>query len=352
MAEIEHFVDPQEKNHERFSEVQDVKLRLLPKQVQQSGKTDISERTLGDAVGDGMIDNQTLGYFLGRIHLFLIKIGIDPSRLRFRQHMANEMAHYASDCWDAEIHTSYGWIECVGCADRSAYDLTVHAKKTKRDLVVQKAHKEPKVYEKWVADINRKALGPKFKKEARVVEESIMALDEKALENLESQLKNGSGKVYCEELKKEVEISSELLKVEKKTIKETVREFTPNVIEPSFGIGRIFYALLEHSFWVRGEDSENVKKGAQDSIRGVLSLLPTVAPIKALLVPISSNKDLVPLTKSIARQLRTAGVACRVDDSSASIGRRYSRNDELGTPFACTLDFASLTKGTVSMAKH
>lgn len=84
------------------------------------------------------------------------------------------------------------------------------------------------------------------------------------------------------------------MKVEKKTIKETVREFTPNVIEPSFGIGRIFYALLEHSFWVRGEDSENVKKGAQDSIRGVLSLLPTVAPIKALLVPISSNKDLVP----------------------------------------------------------
>ncbi|KAI3475967.1 hypothetical protein L1887_62525 [Cichorium endivia] len=50
-----------------------------------------------------------------------------------------------NDCWDAEIHTSYGWIECVGCADRSAYDLTVHSKRTKKDLVVQKAHKEPKV---------------------------------------------------------------------------------------------------------------------------------------------------------------------------------------------------------------
>ena len=38
--------------------------------------------------------------------------------------MNNEMAHYACDCWDAEIKTTYGWVECVGCADRSAYDLT------------------------------------------------------------------------------------------------------------------------------------------------------------------------------------------------------------------------------------
>lgn len=41
------------------------------------------------------------------------------------------MAHYASDCWDAEIHTSYGWIECVGHADRSCYDLTQHGTQTR-----------------------------------------------------------------------------------------------------------------------------------------------------------------------------------------------------------------------------
>ena len=44
----------------------------------------------------GIVDNETLGYFLGRIYLFLTKIGIDPKRLRCRQHMSNEMAHYAS----------------------------------------------------------------------------------------------------------------------------------------------------------------------------------------------------------------------------------------------------------------
>ena len=332
MAEIEHFVDPLEKNHERFGEVKSLTLSFLPKGTQQAGKSDIQRITIGDAVQSKMVDNETLGYFLGRIHLFLVKIGIDETKLRFRQHMGNEMAHYASDCWDAEILTSYGWIECVGCADRSAYDLTVHAKKTKKDLVVQKALKEPKVYDKLVAVVEKKSLGPKFKKDARLVEDGIMALDQAGLEQLQSQLKNGSAKVGA------FEVTPDLVRVDLRNIRESVREFTPNVIEPSFGIGRIFYSLLEHSFWSRAEDKD----------RGVLSLPPLVAPIKALVVPISSNEKLAPLVKEVSRKLRAKGVASRVDDSSATIGRRYSRNDELGTPFACTLDFASLSKGTVS----
>lgn len=74
----------------------------------------------------GIVNNETLGYFIGRVYLFLTQLGIDKDRLRFRQHLANEMAHYAADCWDAEIECSYGWIECVGIADRSAYDLRAH----------------------------------------------------------------------------------------------------------------------------------------------------------------------------------------------------------------------------------
>lgn len=61
------------------------------------------------------------------MYLFLTHLGIDKDRLRFRQHLPNEMAHYAADCWDAEIECSYGWIECVGIADRSAYDLRAHS---------------------------------------------------------------------------------------------------------------------------------------------------------------------------------------------------------------------------------
>jgi len=55
----------------------------------------------------GLIANETLGYFMARIYLFLTKIGVDANKFRFRQHMSNEMAHYACDCWDAECQTSY-----------------------------------------------------------------------------------------------------------------------------------------------------------------------------------------------------------------------------------------------------
>lgn len=53
----------------------------------------------------------------------MVAAGVAPGRLRFRQHLVHEMAHYAEDCWDAEVECSYGWIECAGLADRSAFDL-------------------------------------------------------------------------------------------------------------------------------------------------------------------------------------------------------------------------------------
>lgn len=81
---------------------------------------------LGEAVQKGIIGSETLAYFIGRTFLYMKKIGMNPKRLRFRQHLQNEMAHYASDCWDAEAECSYGWIECAGLSDRSAFDLKVY----------------------------------------------------------------------------------------------------------------------------------------------------------------------------------------------------------------------------------
>lgn len=191
MAEIEHYVDPLDKNHIRFDEIKDVKLRFLPKDVQAAGRTDISDITVGEAVSKKIVDNETLGYFLARIYLFLLKIGVDPARLRFRQHMANEMAHYAADCWDAEIETSYGWIECVGCADRSAYDLTVHSNATGRPLVARQTLPEPLIEEKETPEFNSKLWGKTFTKNAELVKGLVNALDEAGLVKLKTDLAAG-----------------------------------------------------------------------------------------------------------------------------------------------------------------
>ncbi|KAG9202607.1 Glycine--tRNA ligase 1, mitochondrial [Epicoccum nigrum] len=342
MAEIEHYVDPEGgKKHSRFEEVADIELELLDRNVQLSGKTTVKTTKIGEAVKTGLVDNETLGYFLARIQQFLLKIGADPKKIRFRQHMANEMAHYAADCWDAELLTSYGWIECVGCADRSAYDLTVHMKKTGAPLVVREPRKEPLKVEEWVCDIEKKKFGPKFKKDGKTVENAIEALTQDLREKLSLDLEK-EGKIVIDVPgvgDGKVEVPKELITIEKRTRVENVREYTPNVIEPSFGIGRIVYALCEHTYWTR----------EQDEARGVLSFPPTVAPTKALIVPLSSHSDFKPFVRTLSDKLQEAGVSTRVDDSGASIGKRYSRNDELGTPLGITIDFQSVKDNTFTL---
>ncbi len=105
--------------------------------------------------------------------------------------MANEMAHYATDCWDFEIKSSYGWIECVGCADRSAYDLSVHQKKTKQKLCVKENLTEPYVYDKLDVNIDAKAFGMRFKKDARELQAIITDSSQEELASLKSRLENG-----------------------------------------------------------------------------------------------------------------------------------------------------------------
>ncbi|KAF2756166.1 glycyl-tRNA synthetase [Pseudovirgaria hyperparasitica] len=342
MAEIEHFVDPEGgKKHPRFEEVKDVELELLNRETQLAGKTKVETTPIGKAVSSGLVDNETLGYFLARIQQFLLKIGVDKKKIRFRQHMANEMAHYAADCWDAELLTSYGWIECVGCADRSAYDLSVHAKKTGAPLIVRETRKEPLSIEEYQIDLDKKKFGPTFKKDGKAVESAIEALTQDMREKLSLDLKN-DGKIIVDVAgvgDGKVEIPKELITIEKRTRVEHIREFVPNVIEPSFGIGRIFYALIEHLFWTRPDDVD----------RGVISFPPAVAPTKVLLVPLSTNADFRPLVQQMGRKLRALGISNRVDDSSASIGKRYARNDELGTPFGITVDFQSIKDNTFTL---
>jgi glycyl-tRNA synthetase len=264
MAEIEHFVDPHGgKKHARFHEVENVELVLLDRHTQLSGKTSVQKIAISEAVKTKLVDNETLGYFLARIHLFMSKIGIDQSKIRFRQHMANEMAHYATDCWDCELLTSSGWVECVGCADRSAYDLTVHAKRTGAPLVVRERLDEPVIVEEWEVTIEKKKFGPHFTKNAKAVEDAILATTQEQREALAKQLKE-KGSISIEVANVgdgKVEINKDLIKIEFIRRTENTREYTPNVIEPSFGIGRILYSLIEHNYWTRASDGGDEARG-------------------------------------------------------------------------------------------
>nr|CAD7396501.1 unnamed protein product [Timema poppensis] len=352
MAEIEHFCDPNDKQHPKFDSVKETELLLYSACNQMDGKSAeiirigdavqrglVANQTLGDKIVaklvlvifwfQGLVANQTLGYFMARIQQFLILVGIDTSKLRFRQHMSNEMAHYACDCWDAEMLTSYGWIECVGCADRSAFDLTQHTKATGVRLAAEKKLQEPKVIEVTEAVPNKSVVGKAFKKDAKVVQDYLATLQKDVVVEIQKALKDE----YVATINDvNYKLTKDMLVVKNYQKTVHVEEIIPSVIEPSFGIGRIMYALFEHNFRMREGDEQ----------RTFLSLPPVVAPLKCSVLPLSGNAEFQPFVKQLSQGLTRLDVSHKVDDSSGSIGRRYARTDEISIPFGVTIDFDTL----------
>lgn len=338
LAEIEHFVDPQDKSHPKFTDVEDLEFLMFPRELQVSGQS-AKKTVLKEAVAKGIVNNQTLGYFIGRVYLFLTSLGIDKERLRFRQHLANEMAHYAADCWDAEIESSYGWIECVGIADRSAYDLRAHTEKSGVALVAHEKFAEPKEVEKVVITPVKKELGLAFKGSQKMVVEALEAMDEKEAMEMKANLESkGEVEFNVCTLEKKVTITNKMVTISKEKKKEHQRVFTPSVIEPSFGIGRIIYCLYEHSFYTRPSKEGNEQLN-------VFRFPPLVAPIKCTVFPLVQNQQYEEVAKQIAKSLTAAGISYKIDITGTSIGKRYARTDELGVPFAITVD--STTSVTV-----
>ncbi|XP_019170112.1 PREDICTED: glycine--tRNA ligase, mitochondrial 1-like [Ipomoea nil] len=338
LAEIEHFVDPEDKSHPKFSDVSKLEFLMFPREDQVSGRS-ARKIPLGEAVAQGTINNETLGYFIGRVYVFLTHLGIDRDRLRFRQHLQNEMAHYAADCWDAEIECSYGWIECVGIADRSAYDLRAHTDKSGVSLIAHEKLPEPREVEKLVITPVKKELGLAFKGNQRMVVEALESMGEKEALELKATLESkGEAEFQVCTLDKVVTIKKNMVSISKEKIKEHQRVFTPSVIEPSFGIGRIIYCLYEHSFYTRPS-----RDG--DEQLNVFRFPPLVAPIKCTVFPLVQNAEYEEVAKRIARSLTAAGLSYKIDITGTSIGKRYARTDELGVPFAITVD--STTSVTV-----
>jgi len=122
--------------------------------------------------------------------------------------------------------------------------------------------------------------------------------------------------------------------------------WTPYVIEPAAGLTRSLMAFLVDSYH---EDEAPNSKGGVDT-RTVLRLDRRLAPIKVAILPLSRNEQLSPLAQKVADDLRQYWNV-EFDDAGA-IGRRYRRNDEIGTPFAVTVDFESLEDNAVTIRER
>ena len=126
----------------------------------------------------------------------------------------------------------------------------------------------------------------------------------------------------------------------------TGERYVPYVIEPSFGLTRALMAFLIEAY---AEDEAPNTKGGVDT-RTVLRLDRRLAPVKVAVFPLSRNEQLSPLAKTVADDLRKQW-NIEFDDAGA-IGRRYRRQDEIGTPFCVTVDFDSLEDNAVTIRER
>ncbi|MHB8102393.1 MAG: glycine--tRNA ligase [Methanosarcina sp.] len=358
-AECEIFVDPRNKKHPNFERFADKELILYSQEAQKKGES--FRMTVREAVKAGVIAHEFLGYNIALTNEFLTKVGINPAKLRFRQHLKDEMAHYAIDCWDAEIETDrFGWVEMVGIADRTDYDLKAHARVSKTELYVYVEYDEPRIITRFAINPNMGKLGPAFKGKARAVSDALKQLSEE-------ELSTGEIKVTVDG--EELTISPDMVSFAEETVKVSGENVIPHVIEPSYGIDRIFYGVMEHAFDEEniaqkateaglkgaeeaGKESEAVKDEneveGEEEARLVMHFSSAVAPVQVAVLPLLTRKELSDPAKEIVVKLREKTLLVNYDDSG-TIGRRYRRNDEIGTPYSVTVDYDTLEDGTVTI---
>ena len=128
---------------------------------------------------------------------------------------------------------------------------------------------------------------------------------------------------------------------------EANEHVTPFVVEPTFGVDRSVFAFLTDAYVE--EEAPTASGGTERRV--VLKLHPTLAPVKVAVLPLSRNEKLAPLARQVFDTVRRANVAngmVQYDDTQ-SIGRRYRRQDEVGTPLCVTVDFDSLDDDAVTI---
>jgi glycyl-tRNA synthetase len=127
---------------------------------------------------------------------------------------------------------------------------------------------------------------------------------------------------------------------------ETNERYVPYVIEPAGGVDRSMLAFLLDAY---AEDEAPDAKGVMER-RTVLRLDHRLAPVKVAVLPLSRNADLSPKARDVAA---TARMHWNADfDDAGAIGRRYRRQDEIGTPYCVTVDFESLTDQAVTVRER
>jgi glycyl-tRNA synthetase len=229
---------------------------------------------------------------------FYSGIGLGPDVLDYHWQKKEELAHYARACVDILFKFPFGTEELEGIAARGDFDLTQHQKHSGKPLEI--------------FDEPLRAAATKLSDEQK------KAFIAEVQEDWNDQNKSREeAALFCEKLFRGI--------------------YVPHVIEPSAGLDRMTLAALCAAY----HEEEKTDVNGKVEQRNLLRFHPRVAPFKVGVFPLMKNKpELVAKAREVFRLLQK-NCACFYDEAGA-IGRRYARQDEIGTPFCVTIDFDTL----------
>jgi glycyl-tRNA synthetase len=134
--ELEYFFNPSQPTHPKFKQVENEKFRIYTREEQKNGSEKCIELTAKEAVEKKILPNEVMGYFMAREMQFYIRLGIPYDAMRFRHMLPEETPHYSGGNVDLEVKISVGWVEIIGNAYRTDYDLKSHSEASGKDLSV------------------------------------------------------------------------------------------------------------------------------------------------------------------------------------------------------------------------
>lgn len=258
--ELEYFFDPMEPTHPNFKEVEGQKIRIYTREEQAKGTEQATELTAKEAVEKKIAPNEIMAYFMAREMQFYQSLGVGYENLRFRHMLPKETPHYSGGNIDLEVKTSFGWVEVVGNAYRTDFDLKSHSESSGKDLSV--------------------------------------------------------------------------------LIEERKEKIIPHVVEPSFGVDRTIWCLLEHCYRKGG--------GAEKRDWEWFDFPAYIAPYDSAVLPLMKKDKLDEKAKEVAKLLRENGFDV-IYDETGSIGKRYARADEIGIVYSITIDYDTLKNEDVTV---
>jgi glycyl-tRNA synthetase len=281
-----------------------------------------------EALKRGYIKAEWQAVFMAYAKKLLVDIGVPAEKQRFIEKHPWERAHYSLQTFDQEVIVErWGWVEVTAYSYRTDYDLKRHTEFSSQDMYVFKEYERPVEKEQSIIKPIMAKMGPAFKNEAAKVAELLSKKDPKEVEA--SLRENGLFMLG------KYKVLPEHVDIKHEKIVERGRRFIPHVVEPTFGLDRLFYVTFEYAYRTKDD-------------RALLSFPRDIAPIQVGIYPLVSKDKLPEKALELHDSLLNEGFAAEYDEAG-SIGRRYARADEVGIPLGITVDYETLKDNTVTI---